>query len=85
MNINQNKNLSYPQDVTPTTGPRGLRHSEFHALQERFPSGFTVGPMGGAWFAWDHLGNVVGFGNTRKDCVTNTLKSNKPAWYKVGK
>lgn len=83
-NVNQDANLQYPQDVTPENR-RGIAVSVKWALDERFPAGWTVGPMGGAWFAWDHVGNVVGFAASRKDCIDAAIKNNKPAWYKDAK
>lgn len=80
-NASQNPNLQYPQDVTPGNR-RGVACRYMTALQERFPQGWTVGPMGGAWFAWDHLGDVVAMADNRQGCIESAVTDNDPAWCK---
>ena len=78
---NQDPRLQYPQDVTPGNH-RGVAHRYLSALQERFPLGWTIGPMGGAWFGWDHVGNVIAMADSRKECITAAVVNNRPAWDK---
>lgn len=77
----QNPNLQYPQDVTPGN-LRGIAHAKARALHDRFPKGWTVGPMGGGWFCWDAVGNVVGMGDTRAACIDATIENNVHHWRK---
>lgn len=68
------------QDVT-STNFHGMSHSVIRAMNERFPNGWTIGKAGGAWWAWDNVGNVIGTSEDRLGCAMAAIEAHKPAWW----